>query len=69
MLPQNKRENKRVGRMRVKKKEKEMSMLVSMVLQCVDSLRDYMGQKGLKYSDITATKKILTAMRRSLNSS
>jgi hypothetical protein len=41
----------------------------SMVLQCVDTLLDYMGQRGLKYSDIAAARKIRTAVRRSLNSS
>jgi hypothetical protein len=41
----------------------------SMSLQCVDTLLDYMGQTGLKYSDITAARKIRTAVRRSLHSS
>jgi hypothetical protein len=27
----------------------------SMALQCVDTLLDYMGQKGFKYNDITDT--------------
>jgi hypothetical protein len=40
----------------------------SMVLQCVDTLLDIMGQRGFKYSDITAARKIHTAIRRSLNS-
>jgi hypothetical protein len=57
--------------MRVKKKETVVSASVShgMVLQCVDTLLDYMGQRGFEYSDITATSKIDTAMIRSLNSS
>jgi hypothetical protein len=37
----------------------------SKTLQCVDTLLDYMGQKGF----ITAVRKIHTVMRRSLNSS
>jgi hypothetical protein len=37
----------------------------SMALQCI-ALLDYMGEKGFKYSDITAARKIHTAMRRSL---
>jgi hypothetical protein len=40
----------------------------SKVLQRVDNLLDYMGQRGFKYSDITANRKIHTAVRRSLNS-
>jgi hypothetical protein len=39
-----------------------------MVLQCVDTLLDYMGHRGFEYSDITAVRKICTAVR-SLNSS
>jgi hypothetical protein len=41
----------------------------SIVLQCVDTLLDYMGQSGFEYSDITAARKIYTAVKRSLNSS
>jgi hypothetical protein len=40
----------------------------SMALQCADTLPDYMSQKGFKYSNIKASRKICTAMRR-LNSS
>jgi hypothetical protein len=55
--------------MRVKKKEKAVSISHSTALQCVDTLLDYMGQSRFKYSDITATKNIHTTMRRSINSS
>jgi hypothetical protein len=55
--------------MRVKNKDKAVSISHSMALQCVDTLLDYMGQRGFEYSDITATRKIHTAVRRSLNSS
>jgi hypothetical protein len=41
----------------------------SMALQCVDTLLDYVGQRGFEYSDITAASKIHTAVRRSLNNS
>jgi hypothetical protein len=41
----------------------------SMVLHCADTLLDNMGQRGFKYSDITAARKIRTAVRWSLNSS
>jgi hypothetical protein len=39
-----------------------------MVLQCADTLLDYMGQRGFEYSDITATRIICSTVRRSLNS-
>jgi hypothetical protein len=38
----------------------------SMGLQCVDTLLDFMGQRGFEYSEIIATRKICTAVRRSL---
>jgi hypothetical protein len=41
----------------------------SMVLQCVDTLLGYIGQKEFKFSDITVTRKLSTAVRRILNSS
>jgi hypothetical protein len=41
----------------------------SMALQCVHTLLDYMGQRGLEYTDITAARKICTAVSSSLNSS
>jgi hypothetical protein len=34
----------------------------------LDTLLDYMGQTGFGYSDITAARRICTAVRRSLNS-
>jgi hypothetical protein len=40
-----------------------------MALQSVDSETDYVGQRWFEHSDITAIKKIHTALRRSLNSS
>jgi hypothetical protein len=40
----------------------------SMVLQCVDTLPVYMGQRGFEYSDVTTARKIYTATRRSLSS-
>jgi hypothetical protein len=51
--------------------ERESSEYIShsMVLQCVDTLLDYMGQRGFEYSDITPTRKMCTAMRRNLNNS
>jgi hypothetical protein len=62
-------EEKLKGRMRVKKREKVVSVSHSMTPQCVDTLLDYMGQRGSEYSDITATRRIHTAIRRRLNSS
>jgi hypothetical protein len=53
-----------VGRMTLKK-EKVVSISHSMALRCVDTLLDYMGQKGFEYSDITAARKIRAAVRRS----
>jgi hypothetical protein len=41
----------------------------SMALQCVDTVLDYMGQRGFEYSDITAARKIYTAMGKSLSTS
>jgi hypothetical protein len=46
--------------------ERESSECIShnMVLQCVDTVLKYMGQRGFEYSDITATRKIRTIRRR-----
>jgi hypothetical protein len=68
LLWRNKSE-KREGSTREKNKEKCVCVSHSMMSQCVDTLLDYMGQSGLKYSDIIAAKKIYTSMRRSLTSS
>jgi hypothetical protein len=57
-----------VGRMRVVKKEKAVSAPDAWHYSVL-TLLNYMGQRGFEYSDITATRKICTAMRRSLNSS
>jgi hypothetical protein len=40
----------------------------SMPLEYVDTMLDYTGQWGFKYSDITATRKIQTVIKR-LNTS
>jgi hypothetical protein len=68
ILAQNKREKKRVGRMRVKKKDKAVSESVIAWHYSVLTLLDCMGQRGFEYSDITAARKIHTAVRRSPNS-
>lgn len=41
----------------------------SVMLQCADTLLDFMGQRRFKYRDITAIRKMHTAMKRSVNSS
>jgi hypothetical protein len=69
MLPRNKREKKRVVRMRVKEEDKVVSISHSMVLQYVHTLLDYIGQRGFKYRNIRDARKIHTAVRTSLNSS
>jgi hypothetical protein len=60
MLPQNKREKKRVGRMRVKK-AKVVSASVIAWHYSVLILLDYMDQREFEYSDFTAARKICTA--------
>jgi hypothetical protein len=40
------------------KKDKVMCISHNIVLQCIDTLLDYMDQRGFKYSDITAARKI-----------
>jgi hypothetical protein len=52
--------------MRVKMMEKRVSISHSMELQCFDTLLDYMGQRGFKYTDIRAAQKIRTAVKSSL---
>jgi hypothetical protein len=49
--------------------EESVHVRYSMTLQRVDTLLDYVSQRYFEYSDITAARKIHTAMRRSLNSS
>jgi hypothetical protein len=68
MLLQKERVKKRIGRMRVKKKDKAVS--VSVIAWCYNvlTLLDYMGQRAFEYSDITATSTTHTVMQRSLNS-
>jgi hypothetical protein len=60
---------KRVGRMRVKKKDKAVSESVVAWHYSALTLLDCMGQRWFEYSDITAARKICAAMMRSLNSS
>jgi hypothetical protein len=52
-------------------KEEECSEYVSycVVLQCVNILLDYLGQRRFEYNDITVARKICTAVRMSLNNS
>jgi hypothetical protein len=52
---------------REKKKDKAVSVSVIAWHYNVLTLLDYMGQRGFEYSDITATRKVHTSMRRSLN--
>jgi hypothetical protein len=69
MLQQNERKKKRVV---VDESEKMLSSKCishSMAQQGVDILLVYMGQRGFEYSGIKGTRKICTAMRRSLSSS
>jgi hypothetical protein len=58
-----------VGRMSEGERESSGHVSHNMALQCVDTLLDYMGQRGFECNDITATRKLCTAVRRSLNSS
>lgn len=51
------------------KSEEEGEWSEIMAMQCVDTLQDYMCQKGSRYSHITAARKIHTAVRNKLNSS
>ncbi|GBM09327.1 hypothetical protein AVEN_135057-1 [Araneus ventricosus] len=39
----------------------------SVVLQSVETLLDYMGQRGFDYGDITAVRKICVDIRQALN--
>ncbi|GBO06442.1 hypothetical protein AVEN_106198-1 [Araneus ventricosus] len=39
----------------------------SAVLQSVDTLLDYMGQRGIDYGDITAVRKICVDIRQEMN--
>lgn len=41
----------------------------NMMLQNVDNLLAYVGQRGFEYSDVAAARKIHTAVRRSLSNS
>jgi hypothetical protein len=66
MLSQSKREKERVERMRVKKKDKVVSASVLAWRYSALILLDCMGQRRFDYSDVTATRNIRTAMRRSL---
>jgi hypothetical protein len=66
MLPRNKREKKRVGRMRVKN-DKVVSAPVIAWHYSVLTLLEYMDQRGFEYSDITAARK--TCAARSLSNS
>jgi hypothetical protein len=59
---------KRVGRIRVKKRDKAMSASVKAWHYSVMTLLDYVSQRGFKYSDVTAAEKICTAVRRKVKS-
>ena len=58
-----------VTRMKVKKGENIKHVSHSSVPECADNLLVWVGQREFKDSDITATSKIGTAVRRSLSSS
>jgi hypothetical protein len=60
ILPQNKREKKRV-----KKEDKVASASVLAWHYSVLTLLHYIDERGFKYNDITATRKICTVVRSS----
>jgi hypothetical protein len=68
MLFQNKREKKRVRRMRVEKEEEVCASVGAWRNNVLITFIDYMGHRWFKYCDITATKIIHTVVY-SLNTS
>lgn len=52
----------------MKKKDKTECTSHNIVFHCVDTLLEYEGQTGLKYSDIRASRKIHTTVRSLHNS-
>jgi hypothetical protein len=56
-----KREKNRMGRMGMMKEKIGNESVVAWHC-CVDTLLDYMGQRRFRYSDVTAARKICTAV-------